>query len=244
MRISRVYCQSEAIYDEIAEVHTGELMVSNDDDVDGDMMEDEDEDGMRLDRVKLDIDDLMENDEEYNQFVDKYQLRNNVDDGKVDIIKYPNAYNYGPFYKVSFPINEIIKYCQKQQLVLKMKVYDVHNANDTIVNDKDWFIIGHTASIDDMDLMIKLLIKQGHDKGVARDGYYKELNSTSFGADGENDWCLIDLADTMVLLCDKTLMDDPASTVNAIQDKLFQYFYGTYYPLQNIYKTGGIVYKS
>jgi len=121
----------------------------------------------------------------------------------------------------------------------QIKVYDVHKCinNDNngygIIEDKDWLIISIVSNYEDLSNHVKKLVRQGHDKKVHRDSYYKEVYSSYFSSEGESDWCLIDLADSLILVTHKSLLNDPLSIINQIKDKFWRYLFSTYYPFKN-----------
>jgi len=85
----------------------------------------------------------------------------------------------------------------------------------------------------DLGNIVNKLVRQGHDRKVHRDSYYEEVYSSYFSSEGESDWCLVDLADTLVLVCHQHLLSDPLSMLNQIKDKFWRFSYSTYYPFIN-----------
>lgn len=99
-----------------------------------------------------------------------------------------------------------------------------------IMEDKDWLIICSTATINELCMIVNKIVRLAHMKNVAHDSYYAHPWSSAFGCEGEDDWCIIDLADTLVIVCHQDLIQDSSSIVNDIKDKFWKYFYGVYQP--------------
>ena len=203
------------------------------------------EDIVDMDNVES-MDDILE---EQNEFDDIQYKISSLSEPTDDILInnnsisyniYPKPYFYGTNYRQSFPINEIIEYIQKLGGSEEIKVYDVHKCSNEIdgdgfgiIEDKDWFIISIVSSYEDLSTHVKKLMRQGHDKKVHRDSYYNEVYSSYFSSEGESDWCLIDFADSLILVSHKTLLNDPLSMINKIKDKFWRYLFSTYYPFKN-----------
>ena len=208
---------------------------------------DDDDDDISIQELREDIDDILEECNEFDEIQYKtYSLQKKFD--KNDHVKiennsisfnvYPKPYYYGDNYRQSFPINEIIEYLQKLGSE-QIKVYDVNKCDNNgdngygMIEDKDWFIISIVSNYNDLGNIIKKLIRQGHERKVHRDSYYSEVYSSYFSSEGESDWCLIDLADSLILVCHKQLLNDPLSIINSIKDKFWPYLFSTYYPFKN-----------
>lgn len=172
-------------------------------------------------------------------------ISNNMDlnvpfNNSLSLNVYPKPYDYGPNYRQSFPINEIVEYLQRMGCS-SIKVYDVHSGKGDlgfdggygVIEDKDWFILAVVSNYKDLANVVKKLTRQGHDRRVHRDSYYDDVHSSYFASEGEADWCLCDLADSLVLVCHTELLTDPLSMVNQIKDRFWRFLYGTYYPFQN-----------
>ena len=190
------------------------------------------------------IDDILEEHDEFDEIQYKtYNIEKQIEfensNNSISFTIYPKPYFYGKNYRQSFPINEIIEYLQKLGSE-QIKVYDVHECvNEVdgggygIIEDKDWLIISIVSSYEDLSNHVKKLIRQGHDKKVHRDSYYKEVYSSYFSSEGESEWCVVDLADSLILVCHKSLLNDPLSMINQIKDKFWRYLFSTYYPFKN-----------
>lgn len=201
------------------------------------------------------MDDLIEDEDEFdeiqykayalNKEMNNNSLSDNTDfevpfNNAVSLTVYPKPYDYGPDYRVSFPVNEIIEYLQRLGCV-SIKVYDVHSGRGDlgfdggygVIEDKDWFILAVASNYKDLANVVKKLTRQGHDRRVHRDSYYDDVHSSYFSSEGEADWCLCDMADTLVLVCHAELLTDPLSMVNQIKDRFWRFLYGTYHRFQN-----------
>eukprot|EP01084_Bolivina_argentea_P242435 406697_1 len=186
------------------------------------------------DKLDDNFHDIIERIDEFDDIKYKADEQKNFVVSEMDNIIYPMPYNYGNDYIQSFPINEIIAYLEKLR-PMEIKVYDVSKCtNDNegygIMEDKDWFVISIVSNHDELSNIVKKLIRQGHDKKVFNDSYYEEVHSSYFSSEGESDWCLVDLADTLILVCHKDLLNDSLSMVNQIKDKFWRFLYSTYYP--------------
>jgi len=206
------------------------------------------------------IDDILEDTDEFDEIqykayalLKQYEFENNINadydfvsvvaNNAISFNVYPKPYFYGPHYSQSYPINEIIFYLQKLS-ASPIKVYDVHKCTHKqsddgydigfgIIEDKDWFVLAVAPSHRDLANIVKKLTRQGNDRRVVHDSYYNEVYSSHFSSEGESDWCLVDLADTLVLVCHEQLLGDPLSTVNQIKDKFWRFLFSTYYPFPN-----------
>ncbi|ETO25676.1 hypothetical protein RFI_11463 [Reticulomyxa filosa] len=179
----------------------------------------------------------------------KAKMKANKDGGEdMSMVDYPQPYDYGPNYRVSFPIQNVIQHIQKSGCK-DIKVYDVHTCDCNMpgfgmIDDKDWLITAVCYNYDHLETVntrkteggdwfghITSLMRQAHLRKVYKDSYYKEVYKSDFGNEGGgHNWTMLDLADSLVLLVTLQLRNDVSyQTLAEIEQKFGSFFYGIYH---------------